>query len=98
MSAAKELHCFQCSAVIPVIGIVGFRDECPKCRADVHCCRNCAHHDPKIYNECKEPQADVVKERDRANFCDFFTPGSGKGGVDKTQDLLSAAEALFKKK
>lgn len=96
--SGKQLICFQCSFAIPIIGNIGFREECPKCRADVHVCRNCAHHDAKVYNECKEPQADVVKERDRANFCDFFTPGSGTGGVDQKQDLLAAAEALFKKK
>lgn len=65
----------------------------------MHVCRNCKHYDRSAYNECREPSAEVVREKDRANFCDFFTPGDGgKGAVDKKNDLLAAAEALFKKK
>jgi hypothetical protein len=57
------------------------------------------HFDPKAYNECNEPQADRVLEKERANFCDYFTPGNGTIGAAKSKDdLMSAAEALFKKK
>jgi hypothetical protein len=39
-----------------------------------------------------------VKDRERANFCDYYTPGGAGLGQDKKKDLLAAAEALFKKK
>ena len=95
----SEVVCFSCGWATKLISAVGRRDECFKCHADLHVCKNCLHYDPKAYNECREPQADVVKEKDRANFCDYFTPGSGgKGAGPSKQDLLSAAEALFKKK
>lgn len=92
------LSCFSCGKEIVLLGIVGRRDECPHCRADVHVCKNCEFYDPKVYNECRETAADVVREKDRANFCDYFTPR--KGGVeviDKAATLRAAAEALFKK-
>lgn len=54
-------------------------------------------YDPKSYNECKEPSADVVKEKERANFCDFFKAKEDGDVVDHKAKLLSAAEALFKK-
>ncbi len=75
------------------------REECPACKNDVHVCRNCKFYDPKVYNECLEPQAEVVMEKDRANRCEYFqaTDRSGGGGAKK-DDLLKAAEALFKKK
>jgi hypothetical protein len=77
----------------------GLRDECPNCRADVHVCKNCTFYDPNVYNECREPSADVVRERDRANFCDYFLPRTGIAGEKaKADQLRSAAEALFKKK
>ncbi|MGZ3806110.1 MAG: hypothetical protein ACXVB4_17985, partial [Pseudobdellovibrionaceae bacterium] len=66
----QALHCFNCNKEIPA-GMVGRRDECSQCRSDVHVCKNCEFYDPKAYNECREPQADVVKEKDRANFCDY---------------------------
>ena len=77
---------------------IGRREECPQCRSDVHVCKNCEFYDPKVYNECKETQAEVVRERDRANYCDYFTPKkNGAGGIDKAAALRDAAEALFKK-
>ena len=95
----SEVVCFKCGHKMNYPGTVGRRDECSSCRSDVHVCKNCAHYDSKAYNECREPVAEVVKEKERANFCDQFTPGSGAAikGPSK-QDLLSAAEALFKKK
>ena len=93
------VRCFSCQTENSVPGIVGLRDECTKCSADLHVCKNCVHHDPKVYNECKEPQADVVRDKERSNFCDFFNPSSKTGSQGPSKDdLLKAAEALFKKK
>jgi hypothetical protein len=93
-----KLKCFSCQKEIAVSGIIGRRDECPHCRADVHVCKNCEFYDAKVYNECRETSADVAREKDRANFCDFFLPSKGSSGqIDKAAALKAAAEALFKK-
>lgn len=97
MSAAAVI-CFKCSTSNPLLGNVGRRDECFKCKWDLHVCKNCLHYDPKVYNECKETSADVVREKERANFCDYFTPGTGLSAGEQKDQLMSAAEALFKKK
>ena len=78
----------------------GRRDDCSKCHADVHVCRNCKFYDRAAYNECREPSADRVVEKDRANFCDFYQPGNpdGPSEDDAQAKLRAAAEALFKKK
>ncbi|HWU42753.1 MAG TPA: hypothetical protein VN132_04915 [Bdellovibrio sp.] len=95
---ATSLSCFSCSKEISLAGVVGRRDECPHCHADVHVCKNCEHYDVKAYHECREPQAEWVKEKDRANFCDYFTPRrGGSSEKDKAAALRAAAEALFKK-
>lgn len=97
--AEIRLKCFQCGTELAFPYTPGRRDECPNCRADVHVCRNCRNYDPNAYNECREPQAEVVKEKDRSNFCDYFTPGAGVAdSADRAKDLRAAAEALFKKK
>ncbi|MGE3975801.1 MAG: hypothetical protein AB7F59_14850 [Bdellovibrionales bacterium] len=99
--ADVQVICFQCHTELVFADQVGFRAECTKCHADAHVCKNCIHYDPKVYNECKEPSADKVRDRDRANYCEYFKPRSSASseapGKAKT-DLLSAAEALFKKK
>lgn len=93
-----KLICFKCSQEMTFSGIPGRREECPQCRSDVHVCKNCEHYDPKVYNECRETSADVVREKDRANFCDYFSPRKGgTGTIDKAAALRAAAEALFKK-
>lgn len=95
----SEVICHSCGTVAKLAGPVGRRDECAKCRSDLHACKNCVHYDTKAYNECREPSADVVREKDRANFCDYFEPGSGsQKKAPSKADLLAAAEALFKKK
>lgn len=94
-----KLTCFSCSKELSFSDAkIGFREECMHCRADVHVCKNCQFYDPKAYNECREPQADVVREKDRANYCEYFTPRSGGASQkDSAAALRAAAEALFKK-
>lgn len=94
-----KIHCFSCQKELTFSDArIGFREECPHCRSDVHVCKNCHFYDVKAYNECREPQADVVREKDRANYCEYFSPRQGASGVqDQAAKLKAAAEALFKK-
>lgn len=52
---------------------LGRREECPACHADLHACRQCTFFDPAAPQGCREPVADPVKDKDRANFCGYFT-------------------------
>ncbi len=91
--------CFRCRKEITLDSPPGRRDTCPFCRADLHCCRNCAFYDPAAYNECREPQAERVVEKERSTFCDYFrfrdaaaSPAGTKSG--SARDKL---DTLFKK-
>jgi len=96
------MGCFACGAPIELASgeRVGTRDACPRCRADLHVCRNCAHYDPGAYNECREPQAERVSDRERANRCDWFAPATGAGaaGADPRPSAQAALDALFRKR
>lgn len=98
MSSQAEISCFSCGQKLTVPLPVSRREECPHCRNDVRVCKNCQFYDPKVYNECRETSADVVREKDRSNICDYFQPRTGASVADKRADLLAAAEALFKKR
>ncbi len=96
------MRCVGCNAPveIPAGERVGFRDVCPQCDTDLHSCVHCAHYDPGAYNDCREPGAERVSQRDRANRCDWFSPGdaAGGGGVAAERGKANAAlDALFKK-
>ncbi|HMN68750.1 MAG TPA: hypothetical protein PKC28_09465 [Bdellovibrionales bacterium] len=95
-----KVVCFHCGAELEFSERVPLRAECDKCRSDAHVCKNCQFYDPKVYNECREPQAEVVMDKERANRCEYFQPGAGAGSTSapSKNDLLAAAEALFKKK
>jgi hypothetical protein len=95
--AEIKLKCFSCQTDLRFTLAISRRDECPKCRADVRVCKNCHFYDPKAYNECRETSAEVVREKDRATLCDYFQPGDLANTQKSRDDLLAAAEALFKK-
>ena len=77
---------------------VAFRDTCEGCDADLHSCVHCAHYEPGAYNDCREPSAERVRDRDRANRCDWFQPGDRTGeGADGRGAALADLDALFKK-
>jgi hypothetical protein len=96
------MHCGACGTAIEFASgeRVGFRDTCPHCHGDLHACRNCAHHDPGAYNECREPNAERVADRERANRCEWFAPRSGAPGTrrDPKPRAQAALDALFKSK
>lgn len=95
---ASTVVCFSCGESSTFQERIGLREECEKCSSDLHVCKNCRFYDPGAYNECKESSADVVLEKERANFCDYFEAGSGTYEESKKADLLAQAEALFGKK
>ena len=94
------MQCHSCQSVFPLAAgeSVGFRDDCDRCRADLHVCLNCAHHDPSAYNECRESNAERVLEPDRANRCEYFRPASGAAlGEENREEALSELERRFRK-
>lgn len=64
--------CFSCKKELDIDTKPGRSDACPWCTADLKVCLNCKFFDQDSYNDCREPQAERVLDKDRSNFCDFF--------------------------
>ncbi|ROR32555.1 hypothetical protein [Inmirania thermothiophila] len=78
MTREAKLVCWRCGTALDGIGPrLGRRDACPACRAELHVCRMCALYDPAAAGQCREPVAEPVAEKTRANFCGYFTPRPG---------------------
>ncbi len=92
--------CGRCGAKVEIVSnTVGRRETCPGCGAELHACIHCRHFDETVAKSCKEPFAEVPADKTDTNFCDFFQIGEGQNlGEARKEELLSAAEALFKKK
>ncbi len=90
--------CWRCGAAIEARDRIGRRDACLACGSDLHCCRNCRFHDPTMNNECREPQAERQVDKERGNFCDWFSLRGAVGAVDKGAEARARLAAMFGKK
>ena len=100
LEQACRMVCQACQTEIPLAAgeSVGFRDSCDRCRADLHICLNCVHHDATTYNECRESNSERVLDKDRANRCEYFRPTGRAHAVSGGRaDALADLENLFKK-
>ncbi|TCS73788.1 hypothetical protein EDC61_10110 [Sulfuritortus calidifontis] len=93
----EGLVCWKCGAALDALPQpLSRRAECPSCRAELHVCRLCRHYDPAKAKQCREPVAEDVKDKTRANFCDWFQPKAGAYATPaKTTGARAELDALF---
>lgn len=71
--------CWQCGASLAELGLtapglpLSRFDTCRRCRAELHVCKLCKFYDVAVAKHCHEPVAEEVSDKQRANFCDYFT-------------------------
>jgi len=72
-------------------------EECPHCRAQLHVCRMCVFFDTAAPQQCREPVADAVSDKQRANFCGYFqiNPHAFAGPPDQAVASRRRLDALF---
>ncbi len=75
---ADRWQCWRCGAdLADVPRPYGRYAQCPACRADLHVCLMCKHHDPNKAKHCRELGADEVRDKARANPCEWFEARPG---------------------
>jgi len=65
-------HCYRCGWEWAIPGQPGRNDLCQQCSADLRCCLNCVSYDPKAAEQCRDRRADLVHDKQLANFCEYF--------------------------
>jgi hypothetical protein len=88
-------RCFHCKKELEGAGKPGRGESCLCCGSDILVCLNCRFYDTESYNECREPVAERVVDKEKANFCEFFELGAGEG-PGKKEDPLKDLKDLFK--
>ncbi|HWN81139.1 MAG TPA: hypothetical protein VNM87_03500, partial [Candidatus Udaeobacter sp.] len=58
-------YCVSCDAELPADLRVGRETLCPKCDAYLHACIQCRFYEPTLHNQCLEPEADYVGDRQK---------------------------------
>ena len=69
--------------------------NCSKCFTELHCCRLCAHYDTNALDDClEEDRAEVPKNKEGANFCEYFSPQTGVFSAERTTTADAAKAKL----
>jgi hypothetical protein len=91
------MTCWKCgeTVALPPGGRVGTRDACPRCDSDFHSCRNCRHYDPAKHNQCAEPQAEWVGDKEASNYCDYFSPNAAARTASRASSPVSDVKKKF---
>ncbi|HLS80931.1 MAG TPA: hypothetical protein VK025_05960 [Steroidobacter sp.] len=97
---SDQLICWKCGASLADYTLPLRRlEECRKCGAELHVCRMCEWYSTAVAKHCREPMAEEVKDKERANFCDYFKPRpdawTGGSPQDSAARARSELEALF---
>lgn len=92
-----DLVCWKCGASLAALTLPLRRlEECPACGAELHVCRMCTEYDTTVATHCREPTAEEVRDKTRANFCDFFEPRPGAYTAPNTGEAEHALAELNK--
>lgn len=93
------IKCYKCNGELDLElnKDIGRSEECHHCFASLRCCLMCKFYDISAYNECREPTAERILDKEKPNFCDHFklSGGANDDGSEK-KSALDAANALFK--
>ncbi len=95
------MNCWHCGRTIDTRERIGIREICPRCGRGLHCCRNCEFYDPTAHNQCRETMAELVADKERPNFCDYFAPNpAARAGQGRSAEATarSKLEEIFKKR
>jgi hypothetical protein len=96
------LRCWKCGASLADYTLPIRRlEECRACGAELHACRMCEFYDIGVAKHCRETVAEEVKDKIRANFCDYFRPTPAAYRPEQTSAADQARaqlEAMFGKK
>ena len=95
----KILHCWKCGAELQDIPLpLGRLVQCKACRAYLHTCRMCIFFDRTVSKQCREPVAEEVQDKTRANFCGYLQPNPDAftaADNSQAQQAQSQLDALF---
>jgi hypothetical protein len=93
-------QCQACGKAVPYDEPIPRDSECEGCHRDLRCCMNCRHHDASRNNSCRETEADLVEDKARRNFCEFFSFNrrsfvAGPGANPRAAEARAKLESLF---
>jgi hypothetical protein len=65
--------CYFCGTELPHGERIYRTTLCSNCGKPIKICLNCEFYDPTANYECREDIGEPVREKDTANFCEYFS-------------------------
>jgi predicted RNA-binding Zn-ribbon protein involved in translation (DUF1610 family) len=95
--------CWYCGSPISEKEPLGRSFRCANCGKDLRSCRNCRFFLSGARGDCSETSAEPVADKERANFCDWFSlnqkyrseTAGQKNDIDKSKAAKTAFDNLF---
>ena len=72
VQSVTATRCFNCA--VTLMPDVDFKTICMKCKAELHCCKQCVHFDSSTRFQCLKSIPVRIVAKDRANTCELFHP------------------------
>ena len=95
----KPIVCWRCGAAVkPEQRPIKRLEQCRRCQADLYVCRLCRSYNPRMLGYCDHDHAEPPLDRERANFCQYFTPRPDAwtpAGNDAEQGARKELDSLF---
>jgi hypothetical protein len=94
-----QLQCHHCGAPVRFDETLPRDAECAACGGDLRCCLNCRHYDVNFNNACRETEAEPVVDKQRRNFCEFFSYSPApfeKRGRGREAEARAKLSGLFR--
>jgi len=93
---AEDISCWKCGTPLPPDTPLPLsrRSKCGHCKAALHVCRQCRFYDTSKNNSCAEPVAERVVNKEQANFCDYFEPGTAAFAAGDSTEAGKSREQL----
>ena len=97
--AVCMMQCRHCGGTVVLSEPIPRDAECEGCGKDLRACVQCRHYDPALNNACRETMADPVVEKERRNFCEYFSfsrePFRPAAGSGRAAEARARLEGLF---
>ena len=98
MAFGEVVKCASCAAKAPPQ--IGLETTCPKCKAELHTCRQCTYFDPGARFECRKTIPARIVNKNARNACELFaarTVVERETSSGAPKDARQAFANLFKK-
>jgi len=98
MAFGEKVKCSACGATAPTNILLD--TGCPKCKGDLHTCRQCTYFDPGARFECSKPITVKIVNKNARNTCELFVPRTvveRETSSGAPTDARQAFANLFKK-